>query len=43
MGIASVDCTKEKAVCDKAGVKGFPTLLTFQGGEKKEKVREKVT
>jgi protein disulfide-isomerase-like protein len=26
VGIASVDCTKEKAVCDKAGVKGFPTL-----------------
>jgi thioredoxin domain-containing protein 5 len=37
VGIASVDCTKEKAVCDKAGVKGFPTLKTFINGEEKEK------
>jgi protein disulfide-isomerase-like protein len=35
--IASVDCTVHRPVCDKAGIKGFPTLKIYQGGEAKEK------
>jgi protein disulfide-isomerase-like protein len=36
IGIASVDCTQHKTVCDAAGVKGYPTLKVFHGGEAKE-------
>lgn len=35
VAIASVDCTQHKAVCDKADVKGFPTLKVFQGGQER--------
>lgn len=36
IGIASVDCTQHKPVCDKAKIKGFPTLQVYHGGEAKE-------
>merc|ERR1711920_1038088 len=31
--IASVDCTVHKEVCQKAEVRGYPTLLLYKGGE----------
>ena len=37
--IASVDCTQHRPVCDKAGIKGFPTLKVYQGGEAKEQYK----
>jgi len=37
--IASVDCTQHRPVCDKAGIKGFPTLKVYQGGESKEQYK----
>jgi protein disulfide-isomerase-like protein len=39
VAIASVDCTQHRAVCDKVGIKGFPTLKVFQGGEEKEQYK----
>lgn len=36
LSISSVDCTKHRAVCDKAGVKGFPTLKIYYGGSSGE-------
>jgi thioredoxin domain-containing protein 5 len=37
--IASVDCTENRPVCDKAEIKGFPTLKVYQGGEAKEQYK----
>lgn len=34
--IASVDCTKHRDVCDKAEIKGFPTLKVYQNGKSGE-------
>lgn len=33
VALAKVDCTAEKAVCDRFGVSGFPTLKIFKKGE----------
>lgn len=33
MAIGKVDCTKHKSVCNEHGVKGFPTLKYYMGGE----------
>ncbi|CAD6184210.1 unnamed protein product [Caenorhabditis auriculariae] len=32
IALVKVDCTTEKSVCDKFGVKGFPTLKIFRNG-----------
>ncbi|CAP30096.1 Protein CBR-PDI-3 [Caenorhabditis briggsae] len=32
VALIKVDCTTEKTVCDKFGVKGFPTLKIFRNG-----------
>ncbi|CAL2030435.1 unnamed protein product [Caenorhabditis brenneri] len=32
VALVKVDCTTEKTVCDKFGVKGFPTLKIFRNG-----------
>ncbi|VDM44009.1 unnamed protein product [Toxocara canis] len=32
IALAEVDCTAEKATCDKFGVSGFPTLKIFRNG-----------
>lgn len=32
IALVKVDCTVEKATCDKFGVKGFPTLKIFRNG-----------
>lgn len=37
--IASVDCTQHRPVCDKAGIKGFPTLKTYINGEANEQYK----
>ena len=31
--VAKVDCTVEKATCQRYGVKGYPTLLLFADGK----------
>jgi protein disulfide isomerase family A protein 3 len=33
IALAKVDCTSDKATCDKFGVSGFPTLKIFRNGE----------
>jgi protein disulfide isomerase family A protein 3 len=33
VSLAKVDCTSDKATCDKFGVSGFPTLKIFRHGE----------
>jgi protein disulfide isomerase family A protein 3 len=33
IALVKVDCTSEKATCDKHGVSGFPTLKIFRHGE----------
>lgn len=39
--IADVDCTTEgKPLCDKYGVKGFPTIKTFRSGDTEGEVYE---
>ncbi|KAI0227851.1 Thioredoxin domain-containing protein 5 [Lamellibrachia satsuma] len=35
--IAKVDCTEDHEVCSKQGVKGYPTLMWFSGGQMIEK------
>ena len=37
--VASVDCTQHRPICDKAGIKGFPTLKLYQGGEAREQYK----
>jgi hypothetical protein len=37
--IADVDCTVHRPVCDKADIKGFPTLKVYQGGAAKEQYK----
>lgn len=32
----AVDCTKDQALCQRYGVKGYPTLMGFIGGRSKE-------
>jgi len=31
--IAHVDCTSQRDVCSKHGVRGYPTLQLFSGGD----------
>ena len=33
VALGKVDCTSDKATCDKFGVSGFPTLKIFRNGE----------
>jgi len=37
--ISKVDCTVDKPVCQKYEVRGYPTLIFFHDGEKKESYR----
>ncbi|GAB4815143.1 hypothetical protein N2152v2_002189 [Parachlorella kessleri] len=37
--VATVDCTVEKGICNKAEIRGYPTLKVYQGGEAKEQYR----
>jgi thioredoxin domain-containing protein 5 len=37
VSIGRVDCTLDRSVCDAQGVRGYPTLLLFTGGEKQDK------
>ena len=37
IGIAEVDCTEEKELCGKYGVRGYPTVKAFKDGEEGEK------
>jgi thioredoxin-like negative regulator of GroEL len=34
--LASVDCTEEKDIAGKFGIKGYPTLKFFRNGEPEE-------
>ncbi|EED20585.1 disulfide isomerase, putative [Talaromyces stipitatus ATCC 10500] len=36
LNVGEVNCDVEKRLCKDAGVKGFPTMLYFKGGEKVE-------
>lgn len=36
LNIGEVNCDVERALCKDAGVKGYPTLLFFRGGERTE-------
>ena len=37
VAIADVDCTQHSGVCSTNGVKGYPTIKAFKGGEEIEK------
>lgn len=37
VGLAEVDCTRHKDVCQRFGVRGYPTLKTFVNGEEGER------
>lgn len=39
VAISSVDCTKHRTVCDKAAVRGFPTIMSYYGGAAKEQYK----
>lgn len=34
VGLAGLDCTRDKKTCKRFGVKGYPTVLHFVNGEK---------
>ncbi|KAH8729109.1 thioredoxin-like protein [Phaeosphaeriaceae sp. PMI808] len=36
LNIGSIDCDQEKRLCKEAGVRGYPTMLFFRGGERIE-------
>jgi protein disulfide-isomerase-like protein len=38
--LADVDCTVHKAVCNKYGVKGYPTVMLFSEGKEPTKYTE---
>lgn len=39
MHFTQVDCTSEKDLCSMHDVHGYPTLILFESGKKKEEYR----